>query len=110
MQDSASDRKGFDQTEPYFLQLFDITREMEECGCTILSVADGIDIGRSYDGGVQLCKMITVWERRQRMYEMEDSGQYLFYGEKIDEIPDDQVEDRCMKMMNFLSDARTHDY
>ena len=41
---------------------------------------------------------------------MHNSGQYHFYREIIDEIPDDQVEDRYMQMMNFLSDARTYDY
>ena len=93
-----------------FLQLSEITREMNVCGCTILSVADGIDTGLSYDGSEELRRMISVWDRRQRMHEMEDSGQYRFYGEKIDDIPDDQVVEKYMTMMNFLSDARTHDY
>lgn len=93
-----------------FLQLSEITREMESCDCTILSVADGIDTSSGYDGSEELQKMIGVWNRRQHMHEMEDSGRYRFYREKIDEIPDDQVEDRYMQMMNFLSDARTHDY
>ena len=93
-----------------FMHLTELIREMSGCGCTILSVADGIDTGLSYDGSEELRRMITVWDRRQRMHEMEDSGQYRFYREKIDDIPDDQVEDRYMQMMNFLSDARTHDY
>ena len=58
----------------------------------------------------KLRELTTIWDRRKRMHEMEDSGQYRFYGEKIDDIPDDQVTDRYMQMMNFLSDARTHDY
>ena len=93
-----------------FQHLTELTREMGECGCTILSVADGIDTCRAYEENEALQKMITIWDRRQRMHEMEDSGQYRFYGEKIDDIPDDQVVDRYMQMMNFLSDARTHDY
>lgn len=93
-----------------YMHLTQLIREMGECGCTILSLTEDIDTGRNYDGSEELRKMINVWERRQRMHEMEDSGQYRFYGEKIDEIPDDQVEDRYMQMMNFLSDARTHDY
>ena len=52
---------------------------------------------------------MTIEEMRAYMHEMEDSKQYIFYGEKIDEIPDEQVEDRYMQMQNFLSDARTHD-
>ena len=91
-----------------FLQLSEIIREMDACGCTILSVADNIDTSIAYDEGERIRELITTWDRRQRMHEMEDSGQYRFYGEKIDEIPDDQVEDRYMQMMNFLSDARTH--
>ena len=83
--------------------------EMQESGCTLLSMAEDIDTSRMYDDE-DMRKLITVWERRRRMHEMEDSGQYHFYGEKIDDIPDDQVTDRYMKMMNFLSDARTHDY
>ena len=82
---------------------------MGECGCTILSVADGIDTGIMYDDE-KLRELLTIWDRRDRMREMEKSGQYRFYGEKIDDIPDDQVTDRYMQMMNFLSDARTHDY
>ena len=53
---------------------------------------------------------MTIEEMRAYMHEMEDSKQYIFYGEKIDDIPDDQVTDRYMTMRNFLSDARTHDY
>ena len=49
-----------------------------------------------------------MWDRRQRMHEMEASGRYRFYRENIDDIPDNQVEERYMQMMNFLSDARTH--
>ena len=93
-----------------FMHLTQLVREMGECGCTILSLTEDIDTGRSCDGSKELRKMIKVWERRQRMHEMEDSGRYIFYGEKIDEIPDAQVEDRYMQMLNFLSDARTHDY
>ena len=85
-----------------------LTREIEECGCTVLSVADGIDTSCMYDGDLR--ELITIWDKRRRMHEMEDSGRYRFYGENIDEIPDDQVVDRYMQMMNFLSDARTHDY
>ena len=54
--------------------------------------------------------MMTIQETREYMKMMEESGQYYFYGENIDEIPDDQVVERYMQMMNFLSDARTHDY
>ena len=54
--------------------------------------------------------MMTIEETREYMKMMEETGRYRFYGEKIDEIPDDQVVDRYMQMMNFLSDARTHDY
>ena len=54
--------------------------------------------------------MMTIQETRKYMKMMEESGQYHFYGENIDEIPDDQVVDRYMQMMSFLSDARTHDY
>ena len=86
-----------------------LTREIGECGCTILSVADGLDTGAMYDDE-KLRKLIVIWDRRKRMHEMEDSGQYHFYGGEIDDIPDDQVADRYMQMMNFLSDARTHDY
>ena len=93
-----------------YMHLTQLIREMGECGCTILSLTEDIDTGRNYDGSEELCKMINVWERRQRMHEMEDSGRYRFYGEKIDDIPDDQVEDRYMQMVNFLSDARTHDF
>lgn len=53
--------------------------------------------------------MMTIEETREYMHKMEDSGQYRFYGENIDDIPDDQVVDRYMTMMNYLSDARTHD-
>ena len=91
-----------------YLHLRTLTREMQESGCTLLSMAEDIDTSRMYDDE-DMRKLITVWERRRRMHEMEDSGQYHFYGEKIDDIPDDQVTDRYMKMMNFLSDARTHD-
>ena len=52
--------------------------------------------------------MMTIEEIRAYMHEMEDSGRYRFYGEKIEDIPDDQVVNRYMTMMNFLSDARTH--
>ena len=93
-----------------YLHLTALTREMEESGCTILAVANGIDTAQTFDGSAHIRKLISVWDRRQRMHEMEDSGQYRFYGEKIDDIPDDQVEDRYMQMQNFLSDARTHDY
>ena len=44
----------------------------------------------------------AVW--REYMHMMEDSGRYRFYGEKINEISDDQVVDRYMQMMNFLSE------
>lgn len=54
--------------------------------------------------------MMTIEETREYMKMMEEADRYRFYGEKIDEIPDDQVVDRYMQMMNFLSDARTHDY
>ena len=54
--------------------------------------------------------MMTITEIREYMHMMENTGRYRFYGEKIDDIPDDQVVDRYMQMMNFLSDARTHDY
>ena len=93
-----------------YMHLTQLIREMGECGCTIQSLMENIDTGRSHDGSEELRKMINVWERRQRMHEMEDSGRYRFYGEKIDDIPDDQVEDRYMQMQNFLSDIRTHDY
>ena len=53
--------------------------------------------------------MMTIEETREYMRKMEDSGQYRFYGENIDDIPDDQVVERYMTMMNYLSDARTHD-
>ena len=53
--------------------------------------------------------MMTNEETREYMRKMEQSGQYRFYGEKIDDIPDDQVVDRYMTMMNYLSDAQTHD-
>ena len=76
-----------------FMHLTELVREIGGCGCTILSVADGIDTGRSYDGSEEFRKMLIVWDRRQRMHEMEDSGQYRFYGEKIDENPADQVEE-----------------
>ena len=90
-----------------FLHLTELTREMQECGCTLLSLAEEIDTGHMYDGDVM--KLIDIWDKRKRMHEMEDSGQYRFYGENIDDIPDDQVVDRYMTMINFLSDARTHD-
>ena len=90
-----------------FLHLTELTREMQECGCTLLSLAEEIDTGRIYDGDV--IRLIDIWDKRKRMHEMEASGQYRFYGEKIDNIPDDQVADRYMQMRNFLSDARTHD-
>ena len=93
-----------------FQHLTHLVREMGQCGCTLLSVAEDIDTGSSYDGCEELHKLINVWERRRQMHEMEDSGRYRFYGEKIDDIPDDQVVDRYMQMVNFLSDARTHDY
>ena len=93
-----------------FMHLTQLIREMGECGCAILAVANGIDTAQAFDGGENIRKMISVWDRRQRMHEMEDSGRYRFYGENIDDIPDDQVTDRYMTMMNFLSDARTHDY
>ena len=48
--------------------------------------------------------MMTIEEIREYMHKMEDSGRYMFYGENIDEIPDDQVVDRYMQMMNFLSE------
>ena len=41
--------------------------------------------------------MMTIEETREYMRKMEDSGQYRFYGEKIDDIPDDQVVDRYMR-------------
>ena len=41
--------------------------------------------------------MRTIEETREYMRKMEDSGQYRFYGEKIDDIPDDQVVDRYMR-------------
>ena len=90
------------------LHLTEIMREMEECGCTILSVADNIDTSIAYDEGERIREWITTWDRRQRMHEMEASGRYRFYRENIDDIPDNQVEERSMQMMNFLSDARTH--
>ena len=93
-----------------YMHLTQLIREMEESGCTILAVANGIDTAQTFDGGENIRKLISIWDRRQHMREMEDSGQYRFYGEKIDDIPDDQVEDRYMQMQNFLSDARTHDY
>lgn len=100
--------KDFARLSRELTHLSALTREMEECGCTILSVADEIDTNTMYDD--ELRELITIWDKRQRMHEMEDSGQYRFYGESIDEIPDDQVVDRYMQIMNFLSDARTHDY
>lgn len=89
------------------MQLSELTREMQECGCTILSVAEDIDTDRMYDEDVH--EMIEIWDKRQRMHEMQDLGKYMFYGENIDDIPADQVKDRFMQMMNYLSDARTHD-
>ena len=65
-----------------------LIQEMGECGCTILSVSDDIDTGRAYDEEEALRKPITIWDKRERMHEMEDSGRYRFYGEKIDDIPD----------------------
>ena len=53
---------------------------------------------------------MTIEETREYMKMMEDSDQYHFYGENIDEIPDDQVIDMYMTIMSFISDARTHDY
>lgn len=91
------------------VHLSELTREMGECGCTILAVANGIDTGAMYDDE-PLRRLIKIWDKRERMREMENSGRYRFYGEKIDDIPDDQVVDRYMQMQNFLSDARTHDY
>ena len=91
-----------------FLQLTELTRMMQECGCTLLSLTEEIDTDRMYDEDV--LEMIDIWDKRQRMHEMEKLGRYIFYGEKIDDIPDEQVIDRFMQMMNFLSDARTHDY
>lgn len=41
--------------------------------------------------------MMTIEETREYMRKMEDSGQHRFYGEKIDDIPDDQVVDRHMR-------------
>ena len=90
-----------------YLHLMQLIREMGECGSTLLSLAEEIDTGHMYDGDVM--KLIDIWDKRKRMHEMEDSGQYRFYGENIDDIPDDQVGDRYMTMINFLSDARTHD-
>ena len=92
-----------------YMHLTALTREMQDSGCTLLSMAEGVDTSRMYDDE-DMRKLITVWERRQRMHEMEESGQYHFYGEKIDDIPDDQVADRYIQMMNYLSDARTHDF
>ena len=91
-----------------FLQLTELTREMQECGCTLLSVAEEMDTDRMYDEDV--LEMIDIWDKRQRMHEMQNLGRYMFYGENIDDIPADQVKDRFMQMMNFISDARTHDY
>ena len=92
------------------MHLTQLVREMEQCGCTLLSLSEDIDTGHSYDRSEEFRKLINVWERRTRMHEMEDSGQYCFYGEKIDDIQGDQVEDRYMQMQNFLSDSRRHDY
>ena len=91
-----------------FLHLTELTRQMQECGCTLLSLAEEMDTDRMYDDDV--LEMIDVWDKRQRMHEMQNLGRYMFYGENIDDIPDDQVVDRYMQMINFLSDARTHDY
>ena len=91
------------------VHLSQLTQEMGECGCTILAIVNGLDTGAIYDDE-PLRKMLTIWDRRQRMHEIEDSGQYRFYRENIDDIPDDQVVDRYMQMMNFLSDAWTHDF
>ena len=90
-----------------YLHLTELTREMQECGCTLLSLAEEIDTDRMFDEDVM--KLIDIWDKRKRMHKMENSGQYRFYGENIDDIPDDQVVDRYMQMRNFLSDARTHD-
>ena len=54
--------------------------------------------------------MMTIEEIREYMHKMEDTGRNMFYGESIDKIPSDQVVDRYVQMMDFLSDARTHDY
>ena len=89
--------RDFSRLSHDFTHLSALTREMEECGCTLLSVTDGIDTSCMYDGDLR--ELITIWDKRQRMHEMEDSGRYRFYGENIDEIPDDQVVDRYMQMM-----------
>ena len=102
--------KNLSRLSRSYMHLTSLTREMQESGCSLLSVTDGIDTGHDYDGDENIRKLLTMWDRRQRMHEMENSGQYRFYGEKIDDIPDEQVEDRYMQMQNFLSDARTHDY
>ena len=91
------------------VHLSELMREMEECGCTILAIENGIDTGAMYDDE-PLRRLITIWDKRERMREMEKSGRYRFYGEKIEDIPDDQVVDRYMQMQNFLSDAQTHDF
>ncbi|MBR0091079.1 MAG: hypothetical protein IJP92_05220 [Lachnospiraceae bacterium] len=43
--------------------------------------------------------MMTIEETREYMRRMLETGQYRFYGENIDDIPDDQVVDRYMQMM-----------
>ena len=91
------------------VHLSELMREMGECGCTILAIANGLDTGAMYDDE-SLRKLIKIWDKRERMHEMQNLGRYMFYGENIDDIPDDQVVDRYMQMINFLSDARTHDY
>ena len=61
-----------------------------------------------YDEDVM--KLINICDKQKRMHETENSGRYMLYGGNIDDIPDDQVVVRYMQMMNFLSDAMTHDY
>ena len=51
------------------LHLTELTREMQEYGCTLLSLAEEIDTGRMHDENVH--KLIDIWDKRRHMHEME---------------------------------------
>lgn len=53
---------------------------------------------------------LSIEAKRQALLEAEESGKYRTYGENILEMSDEEVDDTFIKMMNFLSDARTHNY
>ena len=46
----------------------------------------------------------------RKIKEEEKSGEYHFYGEDLDSLTDEEVIDKYMNMINYLSDARTHNF